>query len=174
MQHWLIYALGAGWGHVNRAIALGRQLAKHNTVHILTNSPYVSWMQTPIPQMESNAIASRLHLHILSHRHAASREQAIATVHTQVQALVLSHPWTGLMVDTFPRGLVGELADLLPKRQTQSPHCRRILIQRSAQPIAKPNTSKPLSPSTTPTKFSQAKPQRPNAPTLQPSDWLRQ
>jgi len=37
---WLIYALGGGWGHLNRAIALGRIASRNRPVKILTNTPY--------------------------------------------------------------------------------------------------------------------------------------
>ena len=39
---WLIYALGGGWGHLTRAVALASIAQRERPVRILTNSPYAS------------------------------------------------------------------------------------------------------------------------------------
>ena len=50
-EFWLIYALGGGWGHMNRAIALAR--AAHIPVEILVNSPYANLVK---PQLTHSLI----------------------------------------------------------------------------------------------------------------------
>ena len=130
MNHWLISALGAGWGHVNRAIALGRQLAQTNTVHILTNSPYADWIQSQLPLVamaDSLPMATHLQVHPLVN-------SSIEQVRKEVEAIALSQPWTGIIVDTFARGLVGEWADLWPKFTPKALPHHRILIQRDLNP----------------------------------------
>ena len=40
-QTWLIYALGGGWGHLNRSLALARVAAQHHQIKLISNSPYL-------------------------------------------------------------------------------------------------------------------------------------
>jgi predicted glycosyltransferase len=100
---WLVYALGGGWGHLMRAVALGRAAQSRHAVRILTNSPYAAGL----PEMGIEIIL------------AGTREavvQAIAGCEAEC-----------LIVDTFPRGLGGELATLrldVPK----------VLVHRSLNP----------------------------------------
>ncbi len=96
---WLIYALGGGWGHLTRAAALARAAASCHAVRILTNSPYA-------------AQVSGLDIVVV-----ASREAALA----QIEA---ARP-DALIVDTFPRGLGGELAAILPALEAT-----KILVHR--------------------------------------------
>ncbi|MGF1603359.1 MAG: hypothetical protein ACFCU8_15325 [Thermosynechococcaceae cyanobacterium] len=124
MANWLIYALGGGWGHLNRAIALGRRAAAHHQVKILTNSPYASWVQAQIKAGSFNSAEQPppLSLHILS-------STSTAEIRHQVQSLVLSTPFDRLIVDTFPRGLGGELVDCLPQLTVP-----KILVHRALIP----------------------------------------
>ncbi|MDP8980931.1 MAG: hypothetical protein M3O35_10100 [Acidobacteriota bacterium] len=100
---WLIYALGGGWGHLTRAAALARAAAPCHAVRILTNSPYA-------------AQVSGLDIVVV-----ASREAAVA----QIEA---ARP-DALIVDTFPRGLGGELAAILPALDAT-----KILVHRDLNP----------------------------------------
>jgi hypothetical protein len=97
---WLVYALGGGWGHLTRAAALARAAAGRHTVRILTNSPYAGLVRERLPGVE---VTERVD--------------------------VRDCGGDRLIVDTFPRGLVGELA-------AQSPDLRipRILIHRDLNP----------------------------------------
>ncbi|NEP17116.1 MAG: UDP-N-acetylglucosamine--N-acetylmuramyl-(pentapeptide) pyrophosphoryl-undecaprenol N-acetylglucosamine transferase [Leptolyngbya sp. SIO4C1] len=92
---WLIYALGSGWGHLNRAVALARRAAQ--PVEILTNSAYAEPVQTGLdtPLVQLNRLPVGI-----------SVEAAKRYVHQWLKT-----PHAGLIVDTFPRGLVGELAE---------------------------------------------------------------
>jgi len=51
---WLIYALGGGWGHLMRSLALGRIAAQTRPVAILTNSPYVAYLSNSPPPLIAN------------------------------------------------------------------------------------------------------------------------
>ncbi|MBF2034830.1 MAG: UDP-N-acetylglucosamine--LPS N-acetylglucosamine transferase [Leptolyngbyaceae cyanobacterium T60_A2020_046] len=108
--NWLIYALGGGWGHLTRSLALARAARAVASVHLLTNSPYVDQARAEFDGMILHPISA-----------AASRSQ----VRSQVERCLHQTPWDSLIVDTFPRGLGGELADLLPALP-----CPKILVQR--------------------------------------------
>lgn len=113
---WLIYALGSGWGHLNRALALARKAAQHRSVQLLTNSPYVAKIE---PQLK----IPNLELHCLPR---LSLSQTRAAVHDCLS----TETYSCLIVDTFPRGLLGELAALIPT-QTQVCH---VLVHRDLSP----------------------------------------
>ena len=106
---WLYYALGGGTGHLMRAIALARRAARHGVrTRILCNSfraaAIVEHFQACYP------CSSRW---IEFVRIAAAAERG--TIATRVANELQSRPapeW--LIVDTFPRGLAGELRELLP------------------------------------------------------------
>lgn len=118
---WFIYALGGGWGHLNRAIALGRLAARQHPVQILTNSAYAS---SVIKHCQRRDRPSQLQFQVLP------TGLDLATAHRQIQAWLLSQDCGCLIVDTFPRGLVGELATLLPQMQS----VYRVLVHRDLNP----------------------------------------
>lgn len=111
-QHWLIYALGGGWGHLNRALSLGRIAAKHKNITIITNSPYAN-------RVNSEGCKIQIVPHDIGFTQTCQQVKNI-----------LNNNYNCLIVDTFPRGLGGELADILPKLQ----HIPRILIHRDINP----------------------------------------
>jgi hypothetical protein len=123
MKPWLIYALGGGWGHLNRAIALGRVAARQHPVHVLTNSPYAAWVRVQLQRLSHASTAYPLHLQVLP---ITSEPQAVGQV---VQDMLQQTNPACLIVDTFPRGLGGELADILPRLKVP-----RILVHRDLQP----------------------------------------
>nr|WP_290221087.1 hypothetical protein [Trichocoleus desertorum] len=128
-QHWVIYALGGGWGHLNRALALGRIAARRHAVTILTNSAYVGYVSTQLnltPQPPS--LAGKEEIGDLCFKAIApdlSREETC----DRVCQFLLNQQYDRLIVDTFPRGLGGELAELLPQLSVP-----RILIHRDLNP----------------------------------------
>jgi len=97
---WLIYALGGGWGHITRAVSL----ARIHPARILSNSP-----------------------------HAAVVGAGLDVVNMRTQEDVLPAIRDAapdcLIVDTFPRGLRGELADSL-----SGIPARKVLIHRDINP----------------------------------------
>jgi hypothetical protein len=100
---WLIYALGGGWGHLTRATALARAASSRHPVRILTNSPYAA----QVPGLDIVVVESC--------------EAAVARIDA-------SKP-DALIVDTFPRGITGELATILPSLKAA-----KILIHRDLNP----------------------------------------
>ncbi len=112
---WLIYALGGGWGHLTRAIALARIAQRGRPVRILTNSPYAEIARRSLPELDLVALNDR-----------AAAEETRAEVFRQIAE---SRPEC-LIVDTFPRGIGGELAPLL----ASGLHAARVLIHRDLNP----------------------------------------
>ena len=98
----LIYACGGGWGHLTRAAALARAL---DFPTILSNSPYLQSVCHAMPELSIESVASR--------EHAVAR--------------IVSEDPDVLIVDTFPRGLGGELADLLPSLRATKALVHRVL-----------------------------------------------
>lgn len=112
-NEWLIYALGGGWGHLTRALSLGRIAATQRKVRIITNSPYAQHISDEgclIHWIPDNAGFSKTCIY--------------------VREILLNNHYNRLIIDTFPRGLGGELADILP----QLHHIPRILIHRDINP----------------------------------------
>lgn len=110
---WLIYALGGGWGHLTRALSLGRIAATQRKVRIITNSPYA-------PQVD--------HENCLLHW--IPENAGFFATCLQVQAILSQTTYDRLIIDTFPRGLGGELANTIPELH----HIPRILIHRDINP----------------------------------------
>lgn len=124
-RRWLLYALGGGLGHLTRAVALSRAAARYpgdgerprTEIVLLTNSPFAG--DLPI----SNEIGG-------SHRVVTlcpelSRDETAA----RVIDLVQSERYDALVVDTFPRGLGGELFEILPELA-----CQKVLVHRDLSP----------------------------------------
>jgi UDP:flavonoid glycosyltransferase YjiC (YdhE family) len=111
---WLIYALGGGWGHLTRAVSLARVARARHRVRILTNSPYAPKVANALPKLEIVALDPSLTL-------AKAREQLIQ--HIQEASARC------LIVDTFPRGLGGELANVI-----DSLAVTKVLVHRDLSP----------------------------------------
>jgi hypothetical protein len=118
-QHWRLYALGGGLGHLTRATALARAaVARGHAVDLLTNSPFAPGLP----------LESWLGPRATVHRVDAQADKA-ATVAAVGAWLSESTPDV-LVVDTFPRGLAGELVALLPT--VRAP---RVLVHRDLNPV---------------------------------------
>lgn len=102
----LIYALGGGWGHITRAAALARALAPARA-RIVANSPYIPIVQAAMPELLIEAVSTG--------------QEVASRIARETQDV--------LIVDTFPRGLVGELANLLPTLRAV-----KVLIHRDLRP----------------------------------------
>jgi hypothetical protein len=123
-RRWLIYALGGGAGHLTRATGLARAAIRSNAVLpsgieicILTNSPFADVMP----------ISSELGVghEVIRIASDPSRDETARRVHEQLT----QREFDVLVVDTFPRGLGGELKDVLPGLC-----CRKVLIHRDLNP----------------------------------------
>lgn len=100
---WLIYALGGGLGHLSRSLALARAACRRgHQVRIVSNSPHAKDLPLQGPAWEG------IRLFPL--------DPALPPAEVgQVLERELGNPGVNLLlVDTFPRGLGGELASLLP------------------------------------------------------------
>ncbi|MGD1917904.1 MAG: UDP-N-acetylglucosamine--LPS N-acetylglucosamine transferase [Pleurocapsa sp.] len=93
----LIYALGGGWGHLNRILALARVAATKYRIKLISNSPYLSRIDTENCQV-----------------FAISPQASFQQTGDRLKQIIQQEAFDGVIVDTFPRGLGGELADLLP------------------------------------------------------------
>ena len=103
MTTWCLYALGGGLGHLTRSLALARAaIARGDDVTLLANSPYAELL--PV----ADELGSRGRL--VSIPPAFNRDQVAEFVRRSLTSSVFDV----LVVDTFPRGLAGELAELLP------------------------------------------------------------
>jgi len=111
---WLIYALGGGWGHLTRAVALARVTQRDGPVRILTNSPYAGMVADALPALDIVGLEAGM--------------PAEATRGAAVRAIAECQP-SCLIVDTFPRGIGGELAGLLGTMSA-----RKVLVQRDLNP----------------------------------------
>jgi UDP:flavonoid glycosyltransferase YjiC (YdhE family) len=111
---WLIYALGGGWGHLTRAAALARVACARKQVRILTNSPYAPQVRRALPELEIVALDPTLPTPTV-------REQAVQQVRAADPSCFI--------VDTFPRGLGGELADII-----HSLRATKVLVHRDLSP----------------------------------------
>ncbi|MCA9073212.1 MAG: hypothetical protein KDA84_30020 [Planctomycetaceae bacterium] len=123
-QRWVFYALGGGLGHLTRAVALGRAVTRWGnsegqplTIDLLTNSPFASAVNV------SAELGSEHRVIALSPQWNRD-ETATYTVD-----FLSKTPCDYLVVDTFPRGLCGELSEVLPKLA-----CRKVLVHRDLNP----------------------------------------
>ncbi|MCP4731411.1 MAG: hypothetical protein GY872_15175 [Roseibacillus sp.] len=101
-QCWKIYALGGGLGHLHRSLALSRAaIARGHRVDVLANSrlaPHLPWREELGPRGCATMIPS-----------SASPSETSAAVSDWLH----TGDCDRLVVDTFPRGLAGELPALL-------------------------------------------------------------
>jgi hypothetical protein len=97
-MRWLVYALGGGAGHLTRAYGLGRAaLARGHQVEILAGGSFNPWLVERLPGVT------------VTHLDPARGNEACAAA---VRARVRRGDFDRLIVDTFPRGLLGELPAL--------------------------------------------------------------
>ena len=107
-------------GHLTRTLALSRAALRSNpslSIQLLTNCSYLD------PPTVLAEMGARFQLHWLNHE--SSKEKTVAAV----RRLLATTSFNTLVVDTFPRGLGGELGDLL-QRLPQA----KVLIQRDLNP----------------------------------------
>lgn len=123
-RRWLIYALGGGAGHLTRATALARAAIRNAALFpsgleicILTNSSFAEMIPVD-SELGSGHQVIRL-----------ASDQGRAKTAQQVHEQLTHREFDVLIVDTFPRGLGGELKDVLPAL-----NCRKVLVHRDLNP----------------------------------------
>jgi hypothetical protein len=118
IAHWFIYAMGGGLGHLTRSVALARAARRRGVrCTILANSPFVKLVPVAAelgpddrlievsPDLDRDAVARRV---------AQCLRETVFDL---------------LIVDAFPRGLGGELVDVLPTLSVP-----RVLVHRDLNP----------------------------------------
>ncbi len=126
---WLIYALGGGWGHLVRSLALGRLAAADRPVIILSNSPYIDQL-LHFEATRQRSATTLLPIIAGCYIQGISANASFQATSTQVRQLIVDEHYECVIIDTFPRGLGGELADILPQLKTTA----RILVHRDINP----------------------------------------
>jgi hypothetical protein len=107
-------------GHLTRALSLARAATRHSlrrSITIVTNSPYArrACLQDELP--------ASCNLAAIDHR--LNRNEVVGAI----ARILADSSFDALLVDTFPRGLAGELDAILPKL-----NCRKVLIHRDINP----------------------------------------
>lgn len=108
----LIYALGGGWGHLNRSLALAKVAARSYQIKLISNSHYLSQGNT------KNCGIFPISPHANFHQ-----------TKDIIQQIIQQEDFDCLIVDTFPRGLGGELAAFMAN--VRQP---KILVNRYLNP----------------------------------------
>ena len=117
-RKWLLYAIGNGWGHLNRGLAFARLAARTRSIDIICNSSYAKKLDE-LPAWQKERVGQAIRILSWS---GQSKED----VHEHVREIVSWDDYECVLIDTFPRGITGELVDVLPKLQS----IRRILVAR--------------------------------------------
>lgn len=118
-DRWLLYAIGGGVGHFTRTVALARAVRRryvNSQLHLLTNCPLAlnSAARDELPDSELHYIAP---------------QQSTESIRGEIRAALDRVRPDVAVVDSFPRGLGGELVDWLA--QTNS---LRVLTHRDLNP----------------------------------------
>jgi len=117
-MHLCLYALGGGLGHLVRSLGLARAAARHgHDVTLLANTDYARLVP----------VREELGLRGTFCEIPATFDRGQVTEF--VQRMLLDQRFDVLVVDTFPRGLAGELADLLPTLSA-----KKVLVHRDLSP----------------------------------------
>lgn len=115
----MVYAAGGGYGHCVRAISLARAAKKENKkrkVALVAN-------QSAVTRLASIARSSQIELFGLND--ACS----VQSFRDQSKQLLSRLRFSSLIVDSFPRGIVGELTDVISAREYS-----KVLVHRDISP----------------------------------------
>ena len=122
----LVYALGGGFCHLNRALALSRAAMKRGyTVDVLSNTYAAQLFDFQNAAVFDQAADSPARITINAFSPHAPRDE----VEKSITRIVRKLDYDVLIVDTFPRGLIGELADILPTLNRP-----KVLVHRDLNP----------------------------------------
>jgi spore coat polysaccharide biosynthesis predicted glycosyltransferase SpsG len=108
----LIYALGDGWGHINRSLAFINNFPYEKKITLIINSPYF-----PLIKDEFKGI-NVIHLDNNFNNN------------NKVKEVFLKREYNTIVIDTFPLGINEELIHLIPKLQG-----KKTLIHRGIKEI---------------------------------------
>jgi hypothetical protein len=117
-MNWSLYALGGGLGHLVRSLGLARAIiARGHHVTLLANTPAASLIPV-VDELGTRGTFVEI-----------PAEFDRVQVAEFVQQTFRHQAFDRLIVDTFPRGLAGELAELLPTLAT-----KKVLVHRDISP----------------------------------------
>ncbi|MFN0055471.1 MAG: hypothetical protein ACKV0T_25270 [Planctomycetales bacterium] len=125
----VIYALGGGMGHLTRGLALARHAARDGRhVWVLSNSRFAPLLAGtgPIPRGFQRLIHLEPQIEMVPIPWQEDKQGVAAAIQRFFHAIPAPEV---LVVDTFPRGLAGELKDLL--RTTAA---LKVLVHRDLNP----------------------------------------
>lgn len=125
VRRWTLYALGGGMGHLTRAVALARAARRKldlghgppTQIRLLTNSPFADDLPIAAELGDEDRVET-----------LSPSLSAELTSERVAETLKRNSPDL-LVVDTFPRGLAGELLEILPAL-----NCRKVLVHRDLNP----------------------------------------
>ncbi len=135
-ENWIIYALGSGFGHLTRALSIGRIAAREHHVEILCNSPYAQFLQGS-DAWKAELAELDLSVTTLPSSFSTKRSLERSEVVERISKLVSDPKWDKLIVDTFPRGILGELVDVfeLLSASTKSEFSPKYAPEPASKPV---------------------------------------
>ena len=102
--------MGGGFGHVTRALSLARVVSKQGILtRIITNSPFLDAFQS---EQVKRLLPLDSKIEIVAISHSLPQAKQLSIVSEQIGECGRDDV---LVVDTFPRGIAGELQSLLPR-----------------------------------------------------------
>lgn len=117
-MQWCLYALGGGLGHLVRSLGLARAaIARGHHITLLTNTAYAPMLP----------VAEELGPRGTYCEIPAPFDRAQVT--EVIQKTLSDQAFDVLVVDTFPRGLAGELVEILPRLAA-----KKVLVHRDLNP----------------------------------------
>ncbi|MDA7541202.1 hypothetical protein N8639_00010 [bacterium] len=115
----MVYAAGGGYGHCVRALSLSRAAKKENTkrkVALVAN-------QSAVARLAPIARSSQIELFGLND------DCSVQSFRDQSKQLLSRLRFSSLIVDSFPRGIVGELTDVISSHEYS-----KVLVHRDISP----------------------------------------
>ena len=121
-DNWVIYAAGSGWGHLTRAVSLARVAAEKRSIQIISSSPAAdSIVHSKAWEEFKQNKAISIHA---EHRNNDSFA-------SMVQEILGAHSYSCLIVDTFPRGILGEMEQFFGSKEI---NFKRVFVHRDISP----------------------------------------
>lgn len=124
---WLIYAMGGGWGHLTRSLSLAKAAAVRHHVRIISNCAYLDYMQS---DPNWSALSRGCGVEIKNCSHFNSRDNKAELIEL-IECEVANLRCSTFIVDSFPRGLLGELQSILSGRDKET---KTVLVHRDLNP----------------------------------------
>ena len=119
-QKWMVYALGGGLGHFQRSLSLARAATQFgHQIHIISNSRFLDFIPWK-KEIENSGIKVTVIPYNIDR---------IKTI-CRVRETLMNDNYDRLIVDIFPRGIAGELPELMEDLKIP-----KILVSRFLNPV---------------------------------------